>query len=56
VYVAGKLRDTTPLQRPMAVPEGRHRLELRNPYFKAESREVQVQRNATQTVRVALKR
>jgi hypothetical protein len=57
VYVDGRKVDTTPLQRPLALPEGHHRLELRNELLvRSESRDIQVQRGTTQTVRVALQR
>ena len=57
VYVDGKLAGTTPLPRPLALAEGRHRIEMKNPHFAApEWREVEVQRGVTQTLKVALKK
>jgi len=54
VVVDGKSVDTTPIAKPLALPEGRHLIELRNPYFEPETRALDVKRGATQTVKVAL--
>jgi serine/threonine-protein kinase len=54
VYVDGRMIDVTPMARAALVPEGRHRLELRNPYFEPVTRELIVQRGSAQTVKVAL--
>jgi serine/threonine-protein kinase len=54
VYVDGRLVDVTPMARAAPVGEGRHRLELKNPYYEPVTRDLLVQRGATQTVKVAL--
>lgn len=57
VYVDGKLQGTTPLPRPIALPEGAHQLELRNPYFSSvDRRRVEVQRGETISVRATFRR
>jgi serine/threonine-protein kinase len=54
VYVDGKLVDTTPFARALSIPEGDHKIELRNPYYNKELRKVTIKRGATATLKVAL--
>jgi eukaryotic-like serine/threonine-protein kinase len=54
VHVDGKMVDVTPIARPLALPAGKHTIELRNPYFETEAREIDVAARATQTLKVAL--
>ncbi len=54
VVVDGKLIDVTPIARPLSIPAGKHKVELRNPYFETETRAIAVERGATQTIKVAL--
>jgi serine/threonine-protein kinase len=56
VWSDGKLLDTTPIARPLSLPEGAHKIELRNPYFELVTRDVQVKRGETQTLRVGLRK
>ncbi len=56
IFVDGRPVETTPVGRPIAIPEGRHTLELRNPYFETETRNIEVARGATQTIKVSLRR
>jgi serine/threonine-protein kinase len=54
VYVDGRLVETTPFSKALAIPEGVHRLDLKNPYFATETRKLVVKRGATETVKVVL--
>jgi hypothetical protein len=54
VYVDGKLIDTTPFSKALAIPEGEHKIELKNPFFEKETRKVSIKRNTTSTLKVAL--
>jgi hypothetical protein len=56
VYVDGKYADTTPFSRALSIPEGEHRIELKNPYFARETRKVTIKRGSTATLKVALAR
>jgi serine/threonine-protein kinase len=56
VYLDGKLVDTTPFSRALAIPEGDHHIELRNPFYAKESRNVSIKRGTTATLKVALAR
>jgi serine/threonine-protein kinase len=55
VWIDGKLLDTTPLSGPLTVPAGRHVLQLKNPYFVPDEREVTVEAGRIATVQTALR-
>jgi serine/threonine-protein kinase len=54
VYIDGQKVATTPLARAIPLSPGKHYLKLKNPYFHDVDREVRVEPEATQTVRVRL--
>jgi hypothetical protein len=56
VYVDGKYTDTTPFNKALSIPEGEHKIEFRNPYFRAEKRSVNIRRGAVSTVKIELAR
>ncbi len=56
VEVDGKERGTTPMDRPLTLPVGKHRVRLLNPYFKTEQRKVSIKKGKTLDLTVALKR
>ncbi len=55
VFIDGQYFDTTPFDRPIALPPGSHRIGFRNPYFEDEDRFVEIREGETARVRVALK-
>jgi hypothetical protein len=55
VWVDGKLADTTPFEK-LTIPEGVHKVELRNPFFAPELRQVAIKRGTTETLKIALAR
>ena len=56
VEVDGKEQGTTPLDRPLTLPVGKHKVRLLNPYFKTEQRKVTIRKGKTVDLTVALKR
>jgi eukaryotic-like serine/threonine-protein kinase len=54
VYIDGKYTDTTPFSRALSIPEGNHRIELKNPFFSKETRDLSIKRGSTATLKVAL--
>jgi serine/threonine-protein kinase len=54
VYVDGKLIDTTPFARGLSIPEGEHKVELKNPFYVDETRKIVIKRGATEILKVAL--
>ena len=48
------MAEITPFARPLRLSEGEHLVELKNPYFKQETRMIRVREGDTQIVRVAL--
>jgi serine/threonine-protein kinase len=56
VSVDGEQRDTTPLERPLIVPPGRHTLTLRNPALGRLDTTITVRRGEEQTLRLNLNR
>lgn len=54
IFVDGKFFDYTPVARPVALPPGRHRIGLRNPYYESVDRYVEVSTGQTQTLKVTL--
>ena len=55
VYIDGKYTDTTPFsQGALSIPEGEHKIELKNPFFVRETRKISIKRGATATLKVAL--
>jgi serine/threonine-protein kinase len=56
VEIDAKIRGTTPLEKPLPVTVGRHRVRLLNPYFKTVAKEVEIVRDATVTMTEVLQR
>jgi hypothetical protein len=56
VYIDGRYADTTPFSRALSIPEGDHRIELKNPFFAKETRKVTIKRGSTAMLRIALAR
>ena len=56
VEVDGKVLATTPVDRALSLPVGRHDVKLVNPYFKTEQRQVNIERDKTVSISVALSR
>ena len=56
VWIDGKLVDTTPFARPLAIPAGGHHVVLRNPYFKPLERDLQVHRDETTLLHASLEK
>jgi serine/threonine-protein kinase len=56
IYLDGESVDVTPLPKPLVVPAGKHRLELRNDYLRyTETREIRIEPGAVLTVRTVVK-
>ena len=56
VWVDGKLAETTPFSKAISIPEGEHKIVLKNPYYNDDARKVSIRRGATETLRVELVR
>ena len=56
VWIDGALVETTPFTRPLALGEGKHRVELKNPAFASQTRDITVDKGKLQTLRVTLVR
>ncbi len=54
VFVDAEFHDHTPFARPITLSPGKHRIGLRNPYYKPEDRMVVIEPGKTHTVKVAL--
>ena len=55
IFVDGKKVGTTPLAKPLELVEGHHKVELKNPHFPTETRDIQVERGNNAPLRVTLK-
>ena len=55
IFVDGRRVGTTPLAKPLQLAEGRHRLELKNPSFPTDTREIFVAHGNNPPLRVDLK-
>ena len=56
VWVDDKLVDTTPFARSLSVPEGAHHVTLKNPFYKAIEKDVEIRRGETSLLRASLVR
>ena len=56
VWVDDQLVETTPFARSLPVPEGTHRVTLKNPYYKSVDKDVEVHRGETSLLRATLVR
>ena len=55
IWIDGKKVGTTPLAKPLELPEGRHHLEVKNEHFMPDARDITVERGNNATIRVTLK-
>jgi serine/threonine-protein kinase len=56
VEIDGKPRITTPFDRPLPLPAGKHRIRLLNPYFETVAREVKIDKDKVVTITEVLER
>ena len=52
VWVDCTYTDPTPVSKALSIPEGEHRIELRNPVDRSEKREVNIRRGSTSTMKI----
>jgi serine/threonine-protein kinase len=56
VWIDGKYADTTPFNKALSIPEGEHKIELKNPYYNSDVRSITVKRGVSSTLKVELAR
>jgi serine/threonine-protein kinase len=56
IWIDGQKVETTPLARRLPLPAGMHRVELKNPFYRPETRDITILRDDTTHLRIDLSR